>query len=178
MPPPPPRSSGVPARGHTERSQPASGVAAAPRPRAAGAPAARACAPAARPRAARAGACTHSNAPCPGSGGGGWWWVAAQTFLEASQNLGKYQSYAYGADEEIPLLPHTHASGCHAALHISCIAPRKPSPCNDSGRPSLRRARPGQEYPKFEMASHSWPRSAPLRGYSMQVAAYHPTTSL
>ena len=71
VPPPPPRSSGVPARGHTERSQRASGVAAAPRPRAAGARAARACAPAARLRAARAGACTHSNAPCPGSRGGG-----------------------------------------------------------------------------------------------------------
>ena len=93
VPPPPPRSSGVPARGHTERSQRASGVAAAPRPRAAGAPAARACAPAARPRAARAGACTHSNGHVQvrvvvvvvvvGDN-------SAKFSRQSSQNLGKY----------------------------------------------------------------------------------------
>ena len=96
VPPPPPRSSGVLARGHTERSQPASGVAAAPRPRAAGAPAARACAPAARPRAARAGACTHSNAMSRFGWWWWWWWLvgdnSAKFSRQASQNLGKYIS--------------------------------------------------------------------------------------
>jgi len=98
VPPPPPRSSGVPARGHTERSQRASGVAAAPRPRAAGAPAARACAPAARPRAARAGACTHSNGHVQvrvvvvvvvvGDN-------SAKFSRQSSQNLGKYNLVIY-----------------------------------------------------------------------------------
>jgi hypothetical protein len=98
VPPPPPRSSGVPARGHTERSQRASGVAAAPRPRAAGAPAARACAPAARPRAARGGACTHSNGHVQvrvvvvvvvvGDN-------SAKFSRQSSQNLGKYNLVIY-----------------------------------------------------------------------------------
>ena len=71
-------------RGHTERSQCATGVAAAPRTRAADAPAARACAPAARPRAARAGACTAQTRHVQVRF---WWWVVGDNSAKFSRQL-------------------------------------------------------------------------------------------
>ena len=86
LPPPPPRSSGAPVRWLMARGRRASGVAAAPRSHAAGAPAA-------RRRRAVGGACACGAR----SNGLGTWdprQEAPALYLElASQNLGKYRQH-------------------------------------------------------------------------------------